>query len=236
MLAIYKKEMRAYFTSPIGYIFIAVFLAANGALFSYTTLRQYANCDTSKYFVYLLFALVVVLPLLTMKMFSEERKTRTEQLLLTAPISLSAMVVAKFLAAFSMFAGTFALGCLNFLILPLYSEGINAAGIFGSMFAILLLGAAFLAIGIFVSSLTENQLVSAIVTMAILLVLLLMTVFNSSIDSYAIRVILSFISVFSRFVNFTAGRFDFAALLYYLSYVFVFLFLTVRNFEKRRWA
>ncbi len=236
MLAIYKKEMRNYFTSPIGYIFVAIFLAANGLLFSITTIRQGANCNTAQYFVYLLFALVVVLPLLTMKLFSEERKMRTEQLLLTAPVSLSGMVLAKFLASYTMFAGTFLLGCLNFLILPLYAEELNAAIIFGSIFAILLLGAAFLAIGLFISALTENQLVSAILTMAILLLLLALTAVNSSIDTYFIRVILSWISVFSRFASFTAGKFDFAALLYYLSYVFVFLFLTVRIFEKRRYA
>ncbi len=236
MLAIYKKEMRNYFTSPIGYIFIAIFLAANGALFSYTTIRQYENCNTAQYFIFLLFALVVVLPLLTMKLFTEERKMRTEQLLLTAPVSLTSMVLAKFLASYTMFAGTFLLGCLNLLILPLYTDGLNGAGIFGSIFAILLLGAAFLAIGVFVSALTENQLVAAIVTMAVLLLLLVLTVFNASVDSYVIRTILSWLSVFSRFSAFTAGRFDFAALLYYISYVFVFLFLTVRVFERRRFA
>ncbi len=236
MLAIYKREMRAYFTSPIGYIFIAIFLAVNGVLFSYLTLRQGANASVTKYFSLLLFVMVAILPLLTMKSFSEERKMRTEQLLLTAPVSLTAMVCAKFFAAYTMFAGTFLLGCLNLLILPLYSNYLAPAPIVGSVIALLLLGGAFLAIGIFVSSLTENQLVSAILTMAVLLLLLAIALGNSSISTYWIRAVLAWISLFSRFAYFSAGIFDFAALLYYASYIFVFLFLTVRVFEKRRWA
>ena len=236
MLAIYKREMRSYFTSPIGYIFIAVFLAVNGVLFSYKTLRAAANASLSSYFTLLLFVLVIVLPLLTMKSFSEERKTRTEQLLLTAPVSLLSMVSAKFLAAYTMFAGTLLVGALNLLILPLYSDMINGAVILGTLLALLLLGGAFLAIGIFISALTENQLVSAILTMAALMLLLVISLGNASIGTYWLRVVLSFVSVFSRFSQFTAGIFDFSALLYYASYIFVFLFLTVRVFEKRRWA
>ena len=236
MLAIYKREMRSYFTSPIGYIFIAVFLAVNGVLFSYKTLRAAANASLSSYFTLLLFVLVIVLPLLTMKSFSEERKTRTEQLLLTAPVSLFSMVSAKFLAAYTMFAGTLLVGALNLLILPLYSDMINGAVILGTLLALLLLGGAFLAIGIFISALTENQLVSAILTMAALMLLLVISLGNASIGTYWLRVVLSFVSVFSRFSQFTAGIFDFSALLYYASYIFVFLFLTVRVFEKRRWA
>lgn len=236
MLAIYKREMRAYFTSPIGYIFMAVYLAVNGVLFSYKTLRAGANSNLSEYFSLLLFVLVVVLPLLTMKSFSDERKTRTEQLLLTAPVSLFAMVSAKFLAAYTMFAGTFLVGALNLFILPLYSDMVNGSVIFGTLLALLLLGGAFLAIGIFISALTENQLISAILTMAALMLLLVISMGNASIGTYWLRVVLSFVSIFSRFSYFTAGIFDFSALLYYASYIFVFLFLTVRVFEKRRWA
>jgi ABC-2 type transport system permease protein len=194
------------------------------------------NCSTSQYFTFLLFVLVVLLPLLTMKQFSEERKLRTEQLLLTAPISLTSMVLAKFCAAYTMFAGAFLLGSLNLLILPIYGQSLSGATIFGSVIAVMLLGGAFLAVGLFVSSLTENQLVSAIVTIAVLLVLLLIASGNDSIGSQFLRTILSWISIFGRFSYFTSGVFDFAALLYYASYIFVFLFLTVRVFEKRRWS
>ena len=95
MFAIYKREVTSYFTTPIGYVFMAVFLAVSGFLFSLTTLQSQTS-DVSSYFQFLMFAYVVVIPLLTMKSFSEERRTRTEQLLLTAPVSLTGIVLAKF--------------------------------------------------------------------------------------------------------------------------------------------
>ena len=98
------------------------------------------------------------------------------------------------------------------------------------------MGAACIAIGVFVSSLTENQLIAAIGTMLIIAFFVFTTVLNSYIDSYAIRAIFSWISILGRFVNFTYGYFDFSAILYYISLSFVFLFVTVRIYEKRRWS
>ena len=83
MLAIYKREMRSYFTTPIGYIFLAIFFAVSGAVFAYSTLYS-MTADTTVYFTFMMFVFVVLLPLLTMKLFSEEKKLRTDQLLLTA--------------------------------------------------------------------------------------------------------------------------------------------------------
>lgn len=236
MLAIYKREMRSYFTSPIGFIFVAIFLAANGALFAVATLRAGENSSTASYFTMLLFELVIVLPILTMKQFSEERKLKTEQLLLTAPVSLTSMVLAKYFAAYTMFGGTFLISSLNLLILSIYTDGLSGGVIFGCIFAILLISGAFLAVGLFISSLTESQLVAAIATIASLALLVLISMANNSIGNYVIRTVLNWLSVYSRFSYFTSGIFDFSALLYYASFIFVFLFLTVRVFEKRRWA
>ena len=236
MLAIFKREMRAYFTSPIGYAFVALFLAANAFLFSFMTLLSGQNANIGSYFTFIMFVFIVVIPMLTMKMFSEERKTRTEQLLLTAPVSLFGMVFGKFLAAFTVFAGTFIAGNLvNFALLYKYSAP-NTAVLMSNSLGILLIGAAFIAIGLFVSSLTENQMVAAIGTIGILLFMLMVHFLNSFIDSYAVRVVLSWISVFSRFSNFGYGIVDLPALLYYFSICFIFIFLTVRIYEKRRWA
>lgn len=234
MLAIYKRELSAYFSTPIGYVFCAIFLALSGAVFSYTTLFS-MTADVTSYFTVMLLLLVILVPLLTMKLFSEERKQRTEQLLLTAPVSLYAMVGGKFLAAYTLFAGCTLLSFLSFFILYLYAH-VKTAVLFGNLVAILLLGMTFIAIGIFVSALTENQLAAAIGTVAILLVLVLVSFLNSVISVYWIRFVLSSISVFARFQNFTQGVFDIAALFYYLSVSAVFLFLTVRVFEKRRWG
>ncbi len=235
MFAIYKRELRSYFISPIGYIFIAAFLCVSGLLFSYTTIQAGEASSVGSYFSMLLMLFIIVLPLLTMKLFSDERRLRTESLLLSAPISLMSMVAAKFFAAYTVFAGTFLFSCLDFI--ALYSHGEpNTAIILGNAIAILLVGGACIAIGVFVSSLTENQLIAAIGTMLIIAFFVFTTVLNGYIDSYAVRAVLSWISIFDRFVNFSYGYFDFNAILYYVSLSFVFLFLTVRVYEKRRWS
>ena len=255
MLAIYKRELRAYFTSPNGYVFIALFLAMNALVFSFSTLLAETasgsalyfivavfqmisgtSSMTGCYFVMVMFFFMLLLPILTMKSFSEDRKSRTEQLLLTSPVSLTGMVFGKFLAAFTMFAGTLIVGdLLNFI--PLYKYGtMNTARIVTCMLGILLIGAAFIAIGLFISAITENQIVAAAGTMGILMFLLLIGAVKNVIPSYPVRAVISWISIFNRFYDFTYGIVNFASLLYYLSICFAFMFLTVRLYEKRRWA
>ncbi|MBO5052188.1 MAG: ABC transporter permease [Clostridia bacterium] len=234
MLAIYKREMRAYFTTPIGYVFAAIFLAFSAAVFTYTTLYALSS-DTTDYFTIMLFSFIILLPLLTMKTLSEERKMKTEQLLLTSPVSLTGMVCAKFLAAFTVFFGCMLLTSLNFIILYTHSEP-NTAIILGNLAALILVGMAFLSIGLFVSSLTESQLAASVITVAILLVLLVIGFAGNLIGAPWLRFLLSGLSVFSRFQNFTNGVFDIAALVYYVSLTAVFLFLTVRVYDRRRFA
>ena len=234
MLAIYKREMRSYFTTPIGYIFTAIFLCLSAAVFSYANLYA-MSADTTTYFTVMLFSLVILMPLLSMKTFSEERKTKTEQLLLTAPVRLSGMVFAKFLAAYTIFFGCTLLTSLNFIILYTHAEPVTAT-IVGNITAFLLVGMAFLAIGIFISSLTESQLAASVITVSVLALLLVISILNSLISVPWIRFIISGISVFSRYQNFANGIFDVAALVYYLSLTALFLFLTVRVYDRRRYA
>lgn len=247
MLAIYKKELRSYFTNPLGFVFVGIFLAVSALLFSYTTFLS-KTYDTSSYFLLMIFVLVLLLPLLTMRLFAEEKKLRTEQLLLTAPISLTGMVLGKFFAAFTMFFGCMLVSCINFI--PLYViaaaergnlsyattyVGPVTAQIVGSMIAIVLIGAAFIALGTLVSTLTENQLAAAIITMAAIFGLIFTSLISSFVPVVWIRTALNWISVLGRFTNLSSGVFDIAAVVYYLSLTFVFLFLTVRVYEKRRW-
>lgn len=234
MFAIYKRELRSYFVSPIGYIFVAIFLIASSLLFSYCTLQAGANSSTAAYFSTLMYVFIVVLPLLTMKLFADEKKMRTEALLLTSPVSLMGMVMAKFLAAYTVFAGTYLISCLDFVVLYQFGTP-NTAILFGSSLAILLAGAACIAVGVFISSLTENQLIAALGTMAIIVFFVLTSALNGYIDSSFIRTIINWVSIMERFSNFTSGIFDFNAIVYYLSLSFVFLFLTVRVYDKRRW-
>lgn len=256
MLAIYRKEMRSYFINPIGYIYLGVFLVFSALLCCYTTLIA-GTYDTSSYFTYLIFAFIILIPVLTMRLFAEERKLRTEQLLLTAPVTITGMVLGKYLAALTLYVTGVVISCINFI--PLYVIGAaEQAGegsilvhvgpvsgeIFGSVLAILLLGAALIAVGTFISAMTENQLSAAVITVGVIAAMVLLNVFNLLTDSdgqpliasYAVRFVLDWFSIISRFSNFSNGIFDFAALIYYASLAFIFLFLTVRVYEKRRWG
>lgn len=256
MLAIYRKEIRSYFINPIGYVYLGVFLVFSALLFSYTTLNA-GTYSTSNYFTFLILSFVVLIPILTMRLFAEERKLRTEQLLLTAPVTITGMVLGKYFAALTVYVGGILISCINFI--PLYVIGATErAGedmalthigpvtgeILGSLLAVILLGAALIAVGTLISALTENQLSAAIITIGVIAAMVLLNVFNRLTDSdgqpligsYAVRFVLDWVSVMSRFGNFSNGIFDYAALLYYLSLAFVFLFLTVRVYEKRRWG
>ena len=234
MLAIFKREMRSYFTGVIGYVFLVLFLAVGGGVFCYTTMYSMTS-EVSSYFTVMLLFSAIILPILTMKSFSEERRSKTEQLLLTAPVSIPSMVIGKFLASYVMFAGALILNSLYFLILIPYGE-LKFAALVGNVLALLLVGMVFITIGLFVSSLTENQLSAAIGTIAIILVLLVVGLLGDLIPTdYWIRYVLDSISIFTRFQSFTGGYLDFAALFYYLSVSAIFLFLTVRIYDARRY-
>jgi len=237
MFAIYKREMRSYFISPIGYIYLAVFLAVSGILFSLTTLMQGNASNIANYFTYMLISFFIVLPLLTMKLFADEKKQRTETLLISAPVSTTSMVCAKFFAALSVFMIGFAVSLVNLIPFFAYASG-NPDGytILGSLLGLILIAAAFIAIGVMVSSLTENQLIAALGTMGIIFAFVMISFFNGKIDSYFLRSILSWISVLDRFNMLTLGRFDVSAIVYFISLCFSFLFITVRVYEKRRWS
>lgn len=257
MLAIYRKEMRSYFINPIGYIYLGIFLAFSALLCCYTTIIS-ATYSTGRYFSMLIFALIVLVPILTMRLFAEERKLRTEQLLLTAPVTITGMVLGKYFAALTMFVAGVLISCVNFI--PLYvisaSElagdanstvmhiGPITGQIVGSVIAIILLGAALIAVGTLISALCENQLSAAVVTIGVIAAMVLLNLLNGLKDSsgqpligaYAVRAVIDWVSVLSRYTAFSNGVFDYASLLYYVSLAFVFLFLTVRVYEKRRWG
>ncbi len=235
MLAIFKRELRSYFTGAIGYVFLVIFLAVGGLAFCFTTLYSMTSNVTTFYTLMMLFC-AIMLPLLTMKSFSDERKTKTEQLLLTAPVSIPAMVIGKFLAAYVIFAGALIVNSLYFLVLIPYAK-LQFATWIGNIVAMLLVGMAFITIGLFVSALTENQLAAAVGTIAIILGFLGIGLVSSLLPTeYWLRFVLDSISIFSRFQGFTAGYFDIASFVYYLSVGAIFLYLTVRVYDRRRYG
>ncbi len=121
MFAIYKKELSSYFVNAIGYVYVGVFLCVSAFLCCYSTLIS-GSYDTSTYFTMLTMSFVILVPLLTMKLFAEEKKLRSEQLLLTSPVSITGMIMGKFLAAFTMFEGALLVSCINFFPLYVYQR------------------------------------------------------------------------------------------------------------------
>ena len=234
MLAIFKRELRSYFVGVIGYVFLVIYLTIAGALFSYTTMFSMSS-DVTTYFTFMLIFSAIVLPLLTMKSFSEERKTKTEQLILTAPVSIPSMVLAKFLASYTVFGGATVLTSLYFLFLVPYTK-LQFAILFGNLVALLLVGMVFISIGLFVSALTENQLSAAIGTIAIILVFMGVGMISSLVPSnYWFRFVVEALSVFTRFQSFTNGYFELSSFVYYLTVSALFLYFTIRVYDRRRY-
>ena len=234
MLAILKRELRSFFSGAMGYVFLVIYLVVAGAVFSYTTLFSMTS-DVTGYFLIMLLFSAIILPILTMKSFSEERKGKTEQLLLTSPISIPSMVIGKFLAAYLLFAAVVLLTSLYFLFLIPYAT-LKVAVLLGNIVALLLVGGVFIAIGLFVSSLTENQLAAAVGTIAIILAFLVVGILGALMPStYWLRFVFDSLSIFTRFQNFTNGYFDIASVIYYVSMLVIFVYFTIRVYDRRRY-
>ena len=234
MFAIFKRELKAYFTSPLGYVFLAIFYAFSG-LFFYIFSLSVGSTDISSVFLMMFIVLMVFVPLLTMRLLSEDKKQKTDQLILTAKVSLLSIVMGKFLAAYAIFA-------IGVAVMPVYGfvmstfATVSWLPIWGNTVGLLLLGGIFVSIGLFISSLTENQMIAAIGGIYINLMILLMNTLKSALPNGFLQDVLSSISVYSRYSEITSGIFSLSSLIFFVSVIFIFLFLTVRVLEKRRWA
>jgi len=235
MTAIYVRELKSYFLTPIGYIFCGMFLVVSGLAFAQCTLLAQSTSSIGQYFIWLMVIFAVLIPLLTMKLFSEDRKSRTDQILLTSPVSIFGIVMGKYLAALTIYAAAFIVNSFNFVLLYIYGSP-NTVSIFMNIIGVFLLGAAFIAIGIFLSSLTENQLIAAVSAMGVNAAMLLISLLAGEVESTGLRTVLKWFSVIDRFTPFTNQMLDVSAIVYYISLAAIFLFLTDRVIEKRRWA
>ena len=234
MTAIYRKEIKAYFSSPIAYIYLAIFYLVSG-LFFYLGSLSMGLANLNDVFSMLFALSLIAVPFLTMRLFAEEKKQRTDQVLLTAPISLNGIVVGKFLAALSIFAIGISVTLVYAFVLTIFAP-IEWAIIIGNLLGILLLGAAFIAMGTFVSCLTENQIIAAVVTIAISLFWVLMDSLAGIFNIGFITSIINSLSLYTHYYNFTVGLLNIASILFFVSAVAVFLFLTTRLLERRRWS
>ena len=221
MSAIYKRDLRAYFTSPVGYVFIAAFLFVMNLVFFLMNMLTGENRLTTCYTI-MLYAMMILVPILTMRTFSEDYKQKTDQLLLTSPVRPVGIVMGKFLAAYTVFVITLALMLVQVIIIAAMSTP-NTAIIVGNYIALLSAAAVYISIGCFVSSLTENQLVANIATLAINVTLFLLDYAYDLVNVGWIKQILYWISIYRRFNTFYVGVFSVADFVFYLCVSAVFL-------------
>ncbi|MBR4628421.1 MAG: ABC transporter permease subunit [Ruminococcus sp.] len=234
MGAIYRREMGAFFTSGLAYVFLGVFYIFSGYYF-YNEVVLSGYADTSPLFRNMFRIVLFLIPILTMRLLSEEKKNRTDQGLLTAPIGLWEIVLGKYFAALTIFIIAESVIFIYAIILG-YLGSVVWATLLGNYFAMLLLGAAFIAVGVFISSLTENQMTAAVVSMAVMFFVYLFDSFSDRISWQKLYDIVKDLSFYSRYIEFTRGVFNLTSVLFYLSTAFLFNFFTVRVLEKRRWS
>ncbi len=234
MKAIFNRELRSYFTGGIGLVYCAVFALVMNALYAIICLENYMS-DFTSIFSLMLIAMILLIPIMTMRIWSEEKKQKTDQLLLTAPVTTAQIVLGKFFAAMCVFLISIALT----LIYPILSAtcGTLQTGItVGNYIAIILAGAAYIAISQFMSSLTESQIISALLSMLTLSSFLFLNMIFSYTTVDIIASVASFLSIITRFVNFTKGIFSLSDAVYFISLTALFLFFTAQAVEKRRWS
>lgn len=229
-----KRELLSYFTSPLGYVFVAVFYLFSG-LFLYLFPLYSQTADMSSVYVGMFFVMLVMIPILTMRLMSEEKRQKTDQLLLTSPVSLTRLVLGKFLSAFSILVICVFIFVVYGIVLSCFAE-VNWAVIWGNIVGMLLLGSVCASSGLFISTLTENQMIAAVFSIGLNIVFILVDSFAAVMPVKFLQDVFYSLSFYSRYSEFTLGIFSLSNVFFFLSVAFVFLFLTVRVLEKRRWS
>lgn len=235
MTAIFKRELRSYFNSPIGYVCVAA-LAALYGFFYFIVMAMGSSSYISRYVYSSIFSYsMLVIPIITMRSLTDEQKNKTDQILLTAPVGVTAIVFGKFLACFFVFFMASTIGLLpaaamNFFASPSWGE------IIGNYIGTLLYGGAMISIGVFISSLTVSQIIAAIGTFAVSVFLMYIDSLASSINNTVVATVVGWISFSNRYSIFTQGLFSVSSMVFFLSVMAVFIFLTARRIESRRWS
>jgi len=233
MFAILKRELSAYFASPIGYIYLAVFYVFSGYYFFSVLYSNTTNMTAV--FTGLFTIILMLIPILTMRLFSEDRKNRTDQALLTAPVNLLGMVMGKYLAALVVYLLGVAITIVYAIVIATFARP-DWSVIAGNVAGMVLLGAAMIAIGMFISAMTENQVIAAVGGFAVGFALIMVDSLSGLITISWLSKFVAGLSFMTRYNSFTTGILDISNVFFFVSVCAVFVFLTVRVFEKRRWS
>ncbi len=243
IFALVKRELIAYFSSPLAYIVMAAFLLMQGYVFyiilsflnnpvseAMTPLQLFFG-GTLFFWLFLLF----VVPVMTMRLIAEERRSGTIEVLLTSPLTEAQIIIGKFLAALGFYVSLWLPTLLYVVILKQYSA-IDLGPVFSGYLGILLLGFAFLGIGVFTSTLTNNQLIAAILAFATMIFLFTAGLIEQLLPSSAIiKPAFSYMNLWSQMDDFARGIIDSRHVVYQLSVGLVFLFLATKSLEMKKW-
>ena len=234
MTAVLKHELKSYFRSMTAYVFGAGLLLAVGlGAMLYNIEAAVSNFEFALSYFSIIFAVIV--PILTMRVIAEERKQKTDQLLYSLPITTTQVIVGKYLALLTVYMIPLCIVAVYPLIFSQFGD-VYLLTSYGSMLAFFIMGAALIALGVFISSLTENQVVAAVGALVCCMVLMMLNVVSSAVPAGFLRDCLNSLAFYNRYYPLTAGVFNAADLLYFISFIVVFNFLTMRVLEKRRWA
>jgi ABC-2 type transport system permease protein len=248
---IFKKEMRLYFTSPVAWVVLTIFLFIAGYFFSsifnffsQASIQSAMNPQMGRdlnvtdsvmrpLFSNISVILLLLMPLVTMRLFAEERRAGTIELLLTYPVRDGAVLAGKYLAALALYALMIGLTVLYPLIV-VYFARLEWGPVLTGYLGLLLMGATFIAVGVFASSLTDNQIVAAVTTFGVLLIFWVLG-WSADYAGGAAGRVLQFLSILEHNDSFSKGVLDTKDVLYYVNFTALALFLTLRSLEARRW-
>jgi ABC-2 type transport system permease protein len=224
MWAVFKKELKGYFLSPVGYVVIGIFLLCFSVMF-YLAVFLSGSVDLGGLYYYTaLYGLIIIVPILTMRMFAEERKSGTEQLLLTLPTGMFSVVMGKFLAALAVIVITLVLSLMFFGILCFFGEP-NIVTALGQILGFIFISMAAISVGMLASSLTENQIIAGVITVAFLVI----SLFASGISEA-----LAGLTLIDYYLKFAQGVISVENIISLLLFTFVFMSLTIIVMKRRK--
>ena len=236
MRAIFKREFKSFFTTPIGYIYLAIMMLAQG--WAFVDVYSYGSTDIGYIFstFFSFSAIFLLIPVLTMRTMSDDRRQKVDQVLLTSPVSLYAIVFGKFFATLAIFMLSFAMTLVFQIIVAFQDVTMNWLIYIGNLLGVFFMGSAIIALGIFISSLTESQVVSVVISFAASLVLAMMDNVSAMVNVPAITNIIEKISFIQRYNAFCNGIIDYSNIVFFVGLAAIFIFLTVRVLDKRRYS
>ena len=234
MFTVFKRDLMAYFRTPVGYVFMGVFLTLSGVLFYLYNLKNLTG-DLLTFLSSLTMLVMLLCPLLVMRLICEDRQKRTDQLVLTSPVSLSGMVVGKYLAAASVMLLTILLTNVYTLVIAMYGRVYMGEWFVGYL-GFMLQSLSFLALDLFVTCFAKNQMTGAVVAFGANFLLWMADMLADNLSVEWASKVLQFVSLYDRYEPFRMGQLSYSGILFFVSFTACCLVAAVRVLDARRFS